>query len=225
MQTQTALVLGATGLIGTTLVKLLLEDESFEKVKVLVRRQFDMQHQKLIVESVDFDNANNFKEKIGKGDVIFCCIGTTLTNMNGDKVAYRKVDYDIAVNAAKFGLAAGYKKYLLVSSVGAKTSAANFYLHLKGEIEEAITALPFKRIDIFQPSILLGKRKEFRLGELIGKGVMQTVSFLFFGASEKYKAVTAVNVAKAMVAASKKMEEEITTHQYPEIIQLSKSIR
>ena len=144
--------------------------------------------------------------------------------MKGDKVAYRKVDYDIAINAAKFGLQAGYQKYLLVSSIGAKAGATNFYLQLKGEIENAITDMPFKRIDIFQPSILLGNRKEFRPAELIGKGVMQAVSLLLAGGFKKYKAVSALNVAKAMVAASKKIEEGISIHQYPEIIQLSKSL-
>ena len=111
-----------------------------------------------------------------------------------------------------------------MSSVGAKVGAANFYLQLKGEIEKAITAIPFKRIDIFQPSILLGNRKEFRPAELIGKGVMQVVSLLLAGTLKKYKAIPALNVAKAMVAASKKMKEEISVHQYPEIIKLSKSI-
>lgn len=215
---QTALVLGATGLVGSELVKLLLADDTFGKVIVLIRGRFDLQHPKLVISRVAFDNKEDFEKKIGNGDSIFCCVGTTLKKMKGDKIAYRKVDYDIAANAARFGIAAGYKRYLLVSSVGANATSGNFYLKLKGEVEDVIAGYPFESIHIFQPSILLGKRHEFRFGELIGKGVMQTISFLFFNGLQKYKAITAFEVAKAMASASKLKQRGIKVYQFADIV-------
>ncbi|MBA4139442.1 MAG: NAD(P)H-binding protein, partial [Segetibacter sp.] len=164
MQPLTAIVLGATGLIGGQLVERLLNDDDFEKVKILVRRPVELANKKLEVQIVNFDNLADFRAKLGSGDCIFCCIGTTQKQVKGDKTAYRKVDFDIPVNAAKMGKDAGFKKYLLVSSVGAKASARNFYLKLKGEVEKAIAEQHFESFHVFRPSMLLGDRKEVRLG-------------------------------------------------------------
>src|SRR4051794_15151096 len=167
MQSQTAVVVGATGLIGSSVVETLLNDTTFEKVRILVRKTLAVTNPKLEVQVVDFNNINELSEKIGKGDSIFCCVGTTQKKVKGDLEAYRKVDHDIPVNTAKIGLAKGFRKYLLVSSVGANEKASNFYLKLKGEVEKEIAAMPFESIHIFQPSMLMGERKEVRLGELI----------------------------------------------------------
>jgi uncharacterized protein YbjT (DUF2867 family) len=223
MKQQTALVLGATGLIGSNVVKLLLADDAYNKVRVLVRKDYHIRHPKLEVERVTFDDLEEFSAKIGKGDSIFCCIGTTMNKVKGDKITYRKIDFDITVNAAKFGLAAGYTKYLLVSSIGANANSKNFYLQLKGEVENAVAGYPYKGLHIFQPSFLLGKRNEFRLGEMMGKGVMQGLSIMFFGSLTKYKAIDAETVAKAMVTASKNNEAVKRIYTYKEIVNLSRS--
>jgi uncharacterized protein YbjT (DUF2867 family) len=223
MKQQTALVLGATGLIGSNVVTLLLEDYSFDKVRVLVRREYNIDHPKLEVEKVNFQDPEEFSTKVGKGDAIFCCVGTTMNKVKGDKVAYRKIDYDIAVNAANFGLAGGYTKYLLVSSIGANAKSKNFYLKLKGETENAVSSYTYKSLHIFQPSFLLGKRNEVRIGEVMGKGVMQGLSIFFFGSLSKYKAIDAETVAKAMVAASKIDEAGRNIYTYSDIINLNKS--
>ena len=203
MDKQTAVIIGATGLIGSLLVETLLNDDAFEKVRVLVRRPYAKQHPKLEVCVVDFGNLEDYKNKLGKGDSIFSCIGTTQKKVNSDKEAYRKIDYDIAVNAAQFGKEAGFTQYLLVSSLGADEKASGFYLKLKGEIETKIASIAFVGFHIFRPSFLLGNRNETRIGESIMKVVFKGLSSLFFGSMTKYKAIEALIVATAMANAAK----------------------
>lgn len=222
MQSQTAVVLGATGLIGGQVVNELLHDDAFDKVRVLVRKPFLITHPKLEIKMADFNNVNDYGSRLGDGDCIFCCIGTTQQKVKGDKEAYRKVDYDIAVNAARAGWVQGFKKFLLVSSVGANARSSNFYLKLKGDIEKDIASLSFESIHIFQPSMLLGKRNEFRFGEQIGKGLMKPLSFLFIGLMHKFKPIQASDVARAMVAAAKEDSRGVKIYTYREIMPLIK---
>ena len=217
MQGQTAVVIGATGLIGSQVLQLLLNDQSFSNVRILVRRPFNISHPKLMVQIVDFNNYLDVKEQMGTGHSIFCCIGTTQKKVKGDKAAYRKVDFDIPVNAANAANENGFKNFLLVSSVGAKASSGNFYLMLKGSVEEAISKLAFESVHIFRPSLLLGNRKEFRAAEKFAQGAMQVFSFLFVGSLKKYKAIQSIVVAKAMVAAAKEETKGVKTYEYGEM--------
>jgi uncharacterized protein YbjT (DUF2867 family) len=223
MQSQTAVVIGATGLIGSKVVETLLKDTAFDRVRILVRKAFPVTSTKLEVQFVDFNNTGDLSQKIGKGDAIFCCVGTTQKKVKGDLNAYRKVDYDIPVNTARIALTNSFKKYLLVSSVGANAKSSNFYLKLKGEVEEEISAMLFESIHIFQPSMLLGQRKEFRFGELIGKVLIQPLSFLLAASLRKYKPIQASEVAKAMVAAAKKESRGINVYTYDAIKALARS--
>ena len=218
MQSLTAVVLGATGFIGEQLVQQLLNDSTFSKVRILVRRPVKLSHPKLEAEIVNFENLAEYRHKLGRGDCIFCCIGTTQKKVKGDKNAYRKIDVDIPVNAAKMGKDAGFTDYLLVSAVGADAHSKNFYLRLKGEVEREIADLKFKSFHAFRPSILLGERKEFRFAELLGKGVMQGLSSLFIGNFKKYKGIEGANVARAMVAAAKSDGKGMYVHHYDDII-------
>jgi uncharacterized protein YbjT (DUF2867 family) len=217
MQSFTAVVLGATGLIGEQLLQQLLNDDAFSKVRILVRRQVQLSHPKLEVQLVDFDNLEDYTNKVGKGDCIFCCVGTTNKKVHGDNIAYRKVDLEIPVKAGKISRNAGFTSYLLVSAVGANADARNFYLKLKGTVEKEIELLQFPSFQIFRPSILLGKRKEFRLGEIIGKRVMQAFAVLFVGGLNKYKGIESSVVAKAMVVAAKSADRGIFVHHYKEM--------
>jgi uncharacterized protein YbjT (DUF2867 family) len=222
MPSLTAVVLGATGLVGEQLVNQLLNDNAFSKVRILVRRPVQLSHPKLDVQVTDFDDPGDYRKKLGVGDCIFCCVGTTQKKVKGDKSAYRKVDVDIPVNAAKFGKDAGFTTYLLVSAVGANVHSKNFYLGLKGEAEQEIASSNFSAFHIFHPSILLGKRKEFRLGELIGKGLMRVLSVFFVGNLKKYKGIEADDVAKAMVAAVKSNAKGIIVHEYTDMVKTVK---
>ena len=223
MQVQTAVVLGASGFIGSKVVEELLNDPAFDKVRLLVRRLIEYNHPKVETALVDFTNQNDYRDKLGTGDCIFCCIGTTMKKVKGNRELYRKIDYEIPVNAAKYGISAGFKKYLLVSSVGADPGAKNFYLQLKGEVEKDIAAQSFETIHIFRPSILLGDRKEFRLGEIIVKGLMRVISFLLFGKFKKFRGIDGVNVAKAMINAAKCETKGIKVYEYDDIMKLSKN--
>lgn len=222
MHRKTAVVLGATGLIGQHLVQELLQNEFFSKVRILVRRPLTINHPKADIQVVNFNDEKDIAARIDIGDVIFCCIGTTRKKVKGNKTEYRKVDYDIPIITARLGIQHGFNQFLIVSAIGANPIAANFYLQLKGCIEEDVTALPFESIHIFRPSILLGKREEFRFGENFGKVVMNAISFIFLGAWRKYKPIAAADVAKAMVAAANK--EIAGVHMY-EYDQMQKLIR
>jgi uncharacterized protein YbjT (DUF2867 family) len=217
MHRKTAVVLGATGLIGQHLVQELLRNDFFTKVRLLVRRPLTLKHSKLDIQVVNFNDEKDIAARIDIGDVIFCCIGTTRRKVKGNKTAYRKVDYDIPIITARLGIQHGFNQFLLVSAVGANPVAANFYLQLKGCIEEDIAALPFESIHIFRPSLLLGKREEFRPGERIASVFVKATAFLMIGAWRKYKPMQAADVAKAMVAAANKEIAGVYQYEYDEI--------
>lgn len=218
MNEQAAVILGASGLTGNHLLNEILKDEHFSSVKILVRTKLSINHPKLQQVIVDFNDLEDYRNKFGKGDCIFCCIGTTQRKVKGDKAAYEKTDRDIPLNAARIGVANGFKKFLVVSSAGADRSSSNFYLRLKGKTENDIKQFLFESISIFRPSMLLGKRYESRPGERIAQLVMQALSFLFVGPFKKYHPVNAKDVAKAMIAESKKTNPGIHILEYKEIM-------
>lgn len=159
MNGQTAVVIGATGLVGSALVDQLLNDDAFTRVRILVRRAVNLQHPKLEICMTDFSNYQQYQQQLGTGDCIFCCIGTTMAQVKGDKALYRTIDFDIPVNAARFGKAAGFQQYLLVSAIGANSSSRIFYPRLKGEVEEVIATFGFNSFHVFRPSFLLATEK------------------------------------------------------------------
>ena len=222
MNEQTAVVIGATGLIGHILVEYLLNDPAFRRVRILVREKTGISHLKLEERIVNFNDIDDYANKFGKGDVIFSCVGTTQKKVQGDKIAYKKVDFDIPVNAAKIGIENGFKKFMLVSSVGADATAKNFYLKLKGETEDALKQFPFENISFFQPSILLGERNEYRSGEQIAKSLMRVFSKLLVGGYKKYRAIDAKDVAAAMINESKKLHPGVHYFEYQDIMRLAK---
>lgn len=195
-----ATIIGATGLIGGHLLDMLLNDVTFKTVRILIRRPLELSHPKLEKKLVDFSDMENFRLALEGTDVIFCTIGTTMKKMKGDKDAYRKVDYEIAVNAARLGKANGCEKFVLVSAVGADSQSRNFYLKLKGETEEAVQASGIESVYILRPSLLIGNRKEFRAGEKLASWLMPLFAFIL---PAKYRPVKAIDVAKAMIHAVK----------------------
>jgi uncharacterized protein YbjT (DUF2867 family) len=214
MAAQTAVVIGASGLVGSHVVKHLLADDAFGKVRVLVRRPLGLQHPKLEQQIVDFSNYNDYQTKLGSGDCIFCCIGTTNANVKGDKTEYRKIDFDIPVNSARFGSEAGFQQYLLVSAMGANAQSRIFYSRLKGEVEDIISTFRFTSFHVFRPSFLLGNRKEQRIGESIGKSIAKLFAFLI---PSKYKPIEAETVAKAMITAAKQQTNGLAVHYYADM--------
>lgn len=216
MNDKTASLIGATGLIGSQLLDILLNDDTFAAIKVIVRRPVEFSHPKVRVVHIDFADEQGYKNAIGGSDVVFCAIGTTSRNVKGDKEAYRKVDYDIPVHAARFCEETGCPGFILVSSIGANPKSGSFYLKLKGEVEEAIIKLNIPTIAIFRPSLLLGKRKEFRLTEEIAKVLAPPLSFLM---PSRYKPIKAHDVAQSMVTASKEVKPGCYVYHYREMME------
>ncbi|MDZ4793946.1 MAG: NAD(P)H-binding protein [Bacteroidota bacterium] len=212
----TATIIGATGLTGGYLLEDLLQDNYYDTVRILVRRHIEMTHAKLEKKLVDFADAESFQLGLEGSDTVFCTVGTTQKKVKGNKEDYRKVDYDIPVKAARFCKLTGCENFVLVSSVGANSKSKNFYLQLKGEVEDAVKVVGLRSVHIIQPSVLLGDRKESRTGEKIAKAVMKAISFLL---PSKYKAIQGKEVAKAMILLSKMEKEGATTYQYKDIKQ------
>jgi uncharacterized protein YbjT (DUF2867 family) len=215
MNGRTAVVLGATGLIGSSLLDQLLADDTFSTVRVLVRRPISIAHAKLEVCITDFSDYEAYRENLGTGDCIFSCIGTTNADVKGDKRLYRSIDFDIPVNAARFGKEAGFTQFLLVSAIGADGRSRIFYSRLKGEVEEMIARYKFSSLHIFRPSFLMGRKQNERTGENILTNLFRIFSFLI---PSKYKAINGSTVAKAMLKAAKEEKEGLHIYEYKEII-------
>ena len=215
----TATLVGATGLIGSYLLDELLNDPYFDTVRILIRRPLDITHPKLEKKIVDFNDSDSLLVAVSNSEVLFCAIGSTMKKVKGDKEAYRKIDFEIPVKLARFCKMTGCEKFILVSSAGANSKSRYFYQRLKEETEEAIKSVGLETVHIMRPSLLLGERKEFRLGENIGKAVMTSLSFLI---PEKYKAIQGKDVAKVMIVLAKKNDEGIFVHENLEIRDLAK---
>jgi len=188
-----AILAGATGLIGSQLLDLLLKDPAYTRVIALSRKPLLTQHAKLQNLIVDFNSLANHAEQL-IGDVVFCCLGTTIQQA-GSREAFRKVDFDYPLSLARIAYDQGARHYLLVTALGSDKRSAIFYNRIKGEVEEAIGQVGYASLSIFQPSMLLGKRSEKRSGESAGKMIMTSLGFLI---PKKYKAIESIKVARAM---------------------------
>lgn len=217
MNNKTATVIGATGLIGGHIVKLLEPDNTYDKIRVIARRPLVFNDPKVEAVIIDFNDEAAFKAAVAGSDTLFCAVGTTRKKVKGDMAAYRKIDHDIPVNAARFCEETGCQRFILVSSVGADSSSSNFYLKFKGEVEDTIKKMTIPSVYVFRPSMLLGKRKEFRLGEIIGKALSALLSFMF---PSNYRPVKAIDVASAMVAAAGKDSPGFHICHYKDMMEL-----
>ncbi|HLN19895.1 MAG TPA: NAD(P)H-binding protein [Bacteroidales bacterium] len=212
---RTATVIGATGLVGSNLVKLLIRDDYFNRIRIISRRPLEYNHVKVSVIVIDFLDYKAFKEAISGSDSVFCTVGTTRKKVKGDMSEYRKVDFDIPVFAAKFCSETSCPAFLLVSSVGADINSRNFYLKIKGETESAVIAASIKSLSIFRPSMLLGKRNEVRTVESIAQAITRQLIFLF---PEKYKPIQADVLAASMIAFSKKKVPGFHIYHYYDMV-------
>ncbi len=205
---RTALLLGATGLVGGELLTLLLADADYRQVTVLVRRNLSQSHPKLVQRVVDFRDLAKAADAF-KVDDVFCCLGTTIKKA-GSQQAFREVDYTYPLESAKLAVQQGAGQYLLITALGANAKSSVFYSRVKGEVEEAIGKLPLKSLHIFRPSLLLGDRQESRTGEKIAVALMKPLGFLLAGPLKKYRGIEARTVAQAMLRTAKR---NTTGHQ------------
>lgn len=195
-----ALLIGASGLTGGHCLQLILKDSFYTQVEIWVRKSTGITHPKLIEKVIDF-NAIETMENI---DVqhIFCCLGTTIKKA-GSQENFYKADHDYVIAVAEIAARSGAKKFLYISSIGANSQSKNFYLRTKGKVEDDLKKKFKNGLVIFRPSMLMGKRSEFRFGELVGKGFMKIFGFLFIGKMKKYRGIEASTVAEAMICCAK----------------------
>ena len=191
------LILGATGLVGGELLKLLLAESWVSKVIVIVRRPTGHQHTKLDERLFDLSEMERHADVFAV-DQIFCALGTTIKKA-GTQERFRVVDHDYPVVAGKLGIANGAHHYLLVSALGASSSSRVFYNRVKGETENDLRALGYRSLTIARPSLLLGERQEFRLGEEIAKRVGWMTP-------RAYRPIEARDVARALVESARRDE-------------------
>lgn len=196
-QQRTALIVGATGLVGKQLTEQLCNNDAYSRVTAIVRRPLEYSHPKLHQEIVDFNNMEVSRNSINAQD-IFCTLGTTI-RVAGSEEAFRKVDFDYPVKVAEIALANGAEQYFIVTAIGADARSPIFYSRTKGEVEEKITSLGYRTFVAFQPSFLVGNRAESRLGEELGIAAAQALGFMLIGPLKKYRAIKAETVARAMV--------------------------
>lgn len=191
---KTAIVFGASGLIGSQLLPLLLADPEYNLVVVFTRRPLGIRNAKLEEVITDFKDLDPLRKHV-KGDVVFNCLGTTI-NTAGSEAAFRRVDFELVRWSAIAAAENNVPRFLVVSAMGANVGSRIFYNRTKGEMEKAVSVLNFQQCVILRPSILYGPRKEFRFGERVGQAFM----FLFWPLTPaKYKPIHAGTVAKAMV--------------------------
>lgn len=218
MPAKTALIAGATGLIGQQLLDLLLNSAEYDQVIALTREgsEFSLNNDKLNQVVVDFDALENHSKEL-QADHIFCCLGTTMRKA-GSEEKFRKVDFEYPFKLAHITKANGSSQYHLVSSLGANKNARVFYNRVKGEVEEAIKSVGFDVFHIYRPSLLMGERYESRSGEDAAKVFFNLFGFLFRGPLKKYRAIDSQKVAKAMLLyAFSKDQSGMVIHESQEL--------
>ncbi len=194
---KTAIILGASGLTGNILLEKLLEDKSYDSIKVFLRKPVGFEHPKLTEYTGNLLDLKSFKKDF-TADEVYCCIGTTAAK-TPDKELYKKIDYGIPVAAAKLCKENGIDTFLVISALGASVKSKIFYNRTKGEMEEEVLSLKIPHTYILRPSLILGKRNEMRMGETMGKIMMNLFQFFLIGKLKKYKPVKAENIAIAMI--------------------------
>jgi uncharacterized protein YbjT (DUF2867 family) len=214
---KTAIVIGATGLVGRQLVELLLKDSRFAIVKVLARRSLDFNNQKLEEHIIDFDEHDSWK-KLVTGDVLYSAMGTTL-GQAGSKDAQYKIDFTYQYRVAKIAAANDVKEFVLISAAGASPESKIFYSRMKGELEREVQKLPFETIHILRPGMLSGERAKVRTGEKIGIGILNVLSAI--PGLRKLKPVGGDEVARAMINATFRHVVGIHIYTMGEVLKLA----
>lgn len=219
---KTAIVIGATGLTGKLLVNILLTDNRYQTVKVFVRRSLNITNPKLEEHIVDFDETEKWKSDIS-GDELFSAMGTTIRKAKSTIIQY-KVDVTYQYEFAEAAAENGVKNYFLVSSVGANAKSKLFYTRIKGELDEKVQQLPFNKIRIFRPSLLLGERSEKRFVEKAAEHILKIVVPIF-PFLKNQRPIEGEKVARAMIGSANETDtERIKIFEPLEIFQLAEKI-
>ena len=193
---KTAILLGATGLTGGLLLQELLKDEHFKKIILFSRSSVKLSNPKIEEHLIDLFQLENYKD-LFKGDVVFCCIGSTQKKTPNNET-YKKVDFGIPVTAAKLAKENSISAFIVVSALGANAESKFFYNKTKGEMENAVLQQKIPETYILRPSLISGNREEKRPFEFIWKQVMKVANFIMLGPLKKFRSISAETIAKAM---------------------------
>ena len=204
---KTAILFGATGLIGSHLLEELLNNEEYSRVKIFTRKDIKKIHSKLDIYNINFKQLDNYKDKIIGTDCFFC-LGTT-RRQTPNKLNYIDTEFNLPVSIAQISKENKIKSFIYVSSGGANAQSKNLYLQNKGKAENEIINLLFDFTAFIQPSLLLGNRSEFRIGERIAQFIFKSLSFIFVGKLRPFKAIHALTVSKAIIKIINKKEKNL----------------
>jgi uncharacterized protein YbjT (DUF2867 family) len=216
-----ALLAGASGFVGNFALDALLEASDVSRVFAVTRRPLGREHPRLANRIVQFDRIETQLKGL-TCHLAFCCLGTTIRQA-GSEQAFRQVDVDAVMAFARAAKAAQAQRFVVLSSVGADPKSKNFYLRTKGEMELALATVGFPSLDILQPGLLLGWRREMRPLELAARVVMPIVNPFLFGAREPYRGISARTVAAAMVGAARVARRGVQRYTYSGIEALSRA--
>lgn len=220
MEQKKAIIAGATGLVGSHLLDLLLNSDSYEKVYVLNRRKIDLEHPKAEELVIDFDSLP-YAKLLPEADDVYCCLGTTMKKA-GSKDAFRKVDQTYPFEIAKQALDKGASQYFLVSAMGADDSSFFFYNRVKGEAEQSISKLSaYRNVSIYRPSLILGEREEERAGERIATKLMRFLKPLMIGPLRKYRPIQARTIANSMYNTARQQQRGVQIYESEQIKSLA----
>jgi len=214
-----AIIVGASGLIGSNLLNILLDEATYTEVTALVRKPTEISHHKLKEVVVDFDKLDDYTNEIS-GHALFCCLGTTKARTPNEQ-DYRRIDHDYPVKLAQLAQQNGIKQYHLVSSLGADTKSSFFYTKLKGETEDDIKKVGLNTLHIYRPSLLIGDRKEQGFLEKIAVALIPVIDPLLVGSLKKYRSIPAKTVALAMYKQSTNSEDGVFIHLSDQIKQIA----
>ena len=212
---KTAVVFGATGLVGSHLLQHLLNDQAYTRVIAVSRRNIGFKHAKIQTVITELTSIDRVGEELW-GDCYFCCVGSTF-KQTPNRSAYYAVDHDYPVKAAKIGKVLGVKTFILISAVGANQLSGNFYIKMKGETERDVAMSGIAHIGIFRPSLLTGNRQTPRLIERMSALLMKVINPILQGASSRFRSIPANQLAKAMVAASHHTHPGVTIYNWRDI--------
>lgn len=192
---RSALVVGATGLVGSSLVKLLCESKEYAAVNVISRRPLDYTHPKLVVKLREFDQIAD--QDIEFAHEVFCCLGTTMKKA-GSKQQFEKVDFEYPLTIAAIAKNRGIDHFIVISAMGANEKALAYYSQVKGKLEAELIKMDFPQLSIVRPSLITGERQEFRLGETVGDKVLKVLNPILAGPMKKLRSIPADQIALAM---------------------------
>ncbi|WP_081328014.1 NAD-dependent epimerase/dehydratase family protein [Lysinibacillus sphaericus] len=193
---RSAIVVGATGLTGSSLIEQLCENDEYVSVIVIARRKLNYEHPKLEVKIRNFDTLE--EKDIEFAHELYCCLGTTIKKA-GSREEFEKVDFEYPLAIASLAKKQGIPHLLIITAMGANERSKIYYNRVKGKLEQALIELGMQRLSIIRPSLLVGHRDEFRFGEKAGEKVLKLVKPLLVGPLKRMRSINASQVAKAMI--------------------------